>query len=321
MEKSQTVNQEKLASSAFSSDADRTERKLHFVWDECQPSEMDKGHVWAKTAEKIREYEAQVTVRRTRLRRRWLTRVLCGAAALWVLWWGGRAFYRWQQESLPFLSEPFEADDVVCLDKDDAVRLVLLPDSTRMWVNEDSRVVYPRAFAQGRREIFVEGEVYLEVTRDEARPFVVRTDDFVVEVLGTSFDVKAYHGSPDAVTLLEGSVRVEDAHRQTVVMQPNERLEVTGSGLGKKEQVDAQAYVRWAHKVWVLEGEPLREVLHDVGEFYGVEITCDSLVGAEPFYGKLYVGSDVSQVLDAIRLTLPDDLRADEAVFRIKPRN
>lgn len=321
MEKNKTTCQGKNASSVCASDTERTERKLHFLWDECQPEEMDTGHVWTKTAGKIREYEAQAVVRRTRLRRRWVVRVLCGAAALWALWWGADAFLRWRQEASSFLSEPLGSGDAVCLDKDDAVRLVLLPDSTRMWVNEGSRVVYPRVFAQERREIFVEGEVYLEVTRDEARPFVVRTDDFTVEVLGTSFDVKAYQGSPDAVTLLEGSVRVEDAHRQTVVMQPNERLEVTGSGLGKKEQVDAQAYVRWAHKVWVLEGEPLREVLHDVGEFYGVEITCDSLVGAEPFYGKLYVGSDVSQVLDAIRLTLPDDLRADEAVFRIKPRN
>ena len=181
MEKNKTTCQGKNASSVCASDTERTERKLHFLWDECQPEEMDTGHVWTKTAGKIREYEAQAAVRRTRLRRRWVVRVLCGAAALWALWWGADAFLRWRQEASSFLSEPLGSGDAVCLDKDDAVRLVLLPDSTRMWVNEGSRVVYPRVFAQERREIFVEGEVYLEVTRDEARPFVVRTDDFTVD--------------------------------------------------------------------------------------------------------------------------------------------
>ena len=209
-------------------------------------------------------------------------------------------------------------ENSVCLEGVGGVRLVMLADSSRMWVNEGSRVVYPRVFAQERREIFVEGEVYLEVTRDEARPFVVHTDAFAVEVLGTSFDVKAYEDAPGAVVLVEGSVRVEDAQRQSVIMQPDECLEVDEAGIGTKEKVDAQAYIRWVHKVWVLEGKPLREVLQDLGAYYGVEIGCDAAVAGEPFYGKLYLDGDVRQVLEAIRLTLPGEVGKDDGAIYIK---
>ena len=69
-----------------------------------------------------------------------------------------------------------------------------LSDGTRMHVNSGTRVVYPRVFADNRREIYVEGEIYLDVTPDKSRPFVVKTHQFNVEVLGTSFNVNAYKG-------------------------------------------------------------------------------------------------------------------------------
>ncbi len=318
MEKEKTTNQGKSGSSVFSPGADKVESKLHFVWDECQPPRMDAGQVWAKTAEKIREHEEQEAARRSRNRRRLFLRGLWGAAAMVALLLGGYVFRQWQPgEALPSSIGPC-MENSVCLEGGDGVRLVMLADSSRMWVNEGSRVVYPRAFAQERREIFVEGEVYLEVTRDEARPFVVHTDAFAVEVLGTSFDVKAYEDAPGAVVLVEGSVRVEDAQRQSVIMQPDERLEVDEAGIGTKEKVDAQAYIRWVHKVWVLEGKPLREVLQDLGAYYGVEIGCDAAVAGEPFYGKLFLDGDVRQVLEAIRLTLPGEAGKDDGAIYIK---
>jgi hypothetical protein len=52
-------------------------------------------------------------------------------------------------------------------------------------------VIYPTHFERDQREIYVEGEVFLDVRRNEKAPFIVRTKDFQVQVLGTSFNISS----------------------------------------------------------------------------------------------------------------------------------
>ena len=109
--------------------------------------------------------------------------------------------------------------------------MIVLADNSKMWINSGSKVIYPRAFKGDRREIFVEGEVYLKVSRDESKPFIVNTSAFDVEVLGTSFNVSAYKGDAHAsVVLVEGAVDVKDAADKHVLMQPNERVQLDEAG-------------------------------------------------------------------------------------------
>ena len=69
---------------------------------------------------------------------------------------------------------------------------ITFADGTRLWVNSGSKVVYPVKFAKEKREIFVEGEIYLHVSRDEQKPFIVKTHQMDIKVLGTQFNVTAY---------------------------------------------------------------------------------------------------------------------------------
>lgn len=115
--------------------------------------------------------------------------------------------------------------------------MIVLADNSKMWINSGSKVIYPRAFKGDRREIFVEGEVYLKVSRDESKPFIVNTSAFDVEVLGTSFNVSAYKGDAHAsVVLVEGAVDVKDAADKHVLMQPNERVQLDEAGELKRKQ-------------------------------------------------------------------------------------
>ena len=82
-----------------------------------------------------------------------------------------------------------------------------LADGTRVWVNSASEVRFPNCFSGERREIYVKGEVYLEVVRDEEHPFVVHAGENEVRVLGTRFNLTAYPDEQKVVTtLVEGSV-------------------------------------------------------------------------------------------------------------------
>ncbi|MCD8184465.1 MAG: FecR family protein [Bacteroides sp.] len=163
--------------------------------------------------------------------------------------------------------------------------MIVLADNSKIWINSGSKVIYPRAFSKGKREIFVEGEVYLKVAHNENKPFVVNTSSFEVEVLGTSFNVAAYKDNAEAsVVLVEGAVNIKDCLERQVAMKPNERVELNKeNGIAKKEEVNALEYIHWVDGVWVLNGKPLKEVILYLSEYYGQPIHCDTAIENEPF--------------------------------------
>lgn len=87
---------------------------------------------------------------------------------------------------------------------------VILPDGSKVWLNSDSRMVYPDRFETDIREIEFSGEAYFDVVRDSLRPLVINTNkDFKVEVLGTKFNLKSYDNDSEArTTLYSGSVKI-----------------------------------------------------------------------------------------------------------------
>lgn len=196
--------------------------------------------------------------------------------------------------------------------------MIVLADNSKLWINSGSKVIYPRTFGEGKRHIFVEGEVYLKVARNEQKPFVVSTSDFEVEVLGTSFNIAAYKNDAKAsVVLVEGAVNVKDRLERHIKMQPNERVELNATGIAKKETVNALDYIHWVDGVWVLNGKPLKEVLQYLTEYYGQPVLCDPSIENEPFYGKLFLNDDLDKVLESIRETLPATLAIKkDAIYR-----
>ena len=88
---------------------------------------------------------------------------------------------------------------------------VILPDGTSLVMSAGSRVTYPSSFEGEERQIFVDGEIFANVTHDkDDRPFVVRSGEVSVTVLGTTFNLQAYRGTKEVcLHLLEGSVRMD----------------------------------------------------------------------------------------------------------------
>lgn len=197
--------------------------------------------------------------------------------------------------------------------------MIVLADNSKMWINSGSKVIYPRAFGEGKRQIFVEGEVFLKVARDETKPFVVKTSAFEVEVLGTSFNVAAYGKSAESsVVLVEGAVDVKDHQERHVKMQPNERVALNDAGISKKETVNALDYIHWVDGVWVLEGKPLKEVLQYLTKYYGQTVCCDPAIENEPFFGKLFLNEELDKVLESIRQTLPEALSTQAGIVYVE---
>ncbi|MBO9728734.1 MAG: FecR family protein [Chitinophaga sp.] len=103
----------------------------------------------------------------------------------------------------------------------------LLPDGTIVWLNAGSNISYDAGFNHNNRNITVTGEIFLDVTKNEALPFIVHTSNMDVHVLGTCFNIKAYEDDTRSeVTVIGGKVQVimRNSPEKKVILLPHEKL-------------------------------------------------------------------------------------------------
>ena len=181
------------------------------------------------------------------------------------------------------------------------IRLAL-SDGSVLDVNSGSEVVYPTVFSEDKREIFVNGEIFIDVKKTEkATPFIVRTSRCDVRVLGTAFNVRAYESDARAeVVLQRGVVEVEDQHKHVVRMKPDERTILVQGQYKMKDVVDVDRYILWREGMLVFDGETVDQAVRKLNRFYGIPFSCDSRVRGIRLYGKLDINEPIESVLSAI---------------------
>ena len=139
---------------------------------------------------------------------------------------------------------------------------IVLADGTKLWLNSGSRAIYPVAFNGKKREIYIEGEGYLEVAHDATRPFYVVTDHVKVKVLGTKFDISAYKDdSRVSVVLVEGSVQATSP-TENLVMKPNQILNYEKmTHTSTLERTNVLEYISWKDGWLLCNKEPIESII------------------------------------------------------------
>ena len=195
-------------------------------------------------------------------------------------------------------------------EKKDEVNQIIVPkgrranvtfsDGTRMHVNAGTRVIYPAVFKKDKREILVEGEVYLEVEKDPSRPFIVKTNGFDVKVLGTEFNVCAYKEDTSAsVVLVNGSVEVRMGRNKKSQLSPSQRIEIDEKGSNISE-VDVFEYICWKDNMMLLNGRKAGETLDRLSRYYGRGIWYNEEIGNSPLSGKLDLRENIEDVINIL---------------------
>lgn len=180
-----------------------------------------------------------------------------------------------------------------------------LSDGTRLVVNSQSKVVYPRRFKGDIRKIYAQGEVFLEVAHDKKHPFIVESEGFNLRVLGTKFNISNYKGSATNIVLVEGSVEVTDRNEKKAQLVPCDLLNISDGAITSQKQVDVAEYISWVDGIMLLNGNDLSQIIQKLSIYYGISIQCDPLVGNEKVYGKLDLKDDIDEVIECIQQTLP----------------
>lgn len=119
-----------------------------------------------------------------------------------------------------------KVDFITAYTKVKQLKRIELPDGSIAWLNAASRLRIPTRFTNKNREVYLEeGEAFFEVKKNPNKPFIVHTSDLDIQVLGTSFNVKAYKEAKNIkVAVTTGKVKVTDKNKTLSILTPNEEL-------------------------------------------------------------------------------------------------
>lgn len=186
---------------------------------------------------------------------------------------------------------------------------MFLPDGTAVWLNAGSRMVYSQDFGVDDRNVLLEGEGYFEVMKNKTLPFVVRSKDLQVRVVGTKFNFRDYPSDKEVVvTLEEGKICLNNLLRKgkETSLSPNERVCLDKkSGRMMVENVTAANALQWTRGYLFFDEELLPDIVKQLERSYNVQITiADKSLEKFRFYGNFVrQEQSIKDVLDVLSST------------------
>lgn len=175
--------------------------------------------------------------------------------------------------------------------------MVMLDDSTKVWLNSESTLTYPETFTPDSRRVKITGEAYFAVTKDLAsHPFYVECDGQTVKVYGTEFNVRSYPEEGSVYTsLAKGSVSVTpngSSSGELILTPGTQAVFNKETGTAATRHVDIEKVTGWRHGRFVFEEQTLDQIMNDLGRWYDFEFEFDDpelkeivFMGSIPRYG------------------------------------
>ncbi|MBW8334670.1 MAG: DUF4974 domain-containing protein [Prolixibacteraceae bacterium] len=202
---------------------------------------------------------------------------------------------------------------------------ITLSEGTMVWLNSGSKMVYPAVFAANMREVYIDGEAIFNVSKDTEKPFVVKSHQFDIEVIGTVFNINAYSNDKISSAVLEqGVIKLI---RQTKVYLPAENMimspgeMVTYNPKDEKfqiQKVDPSDYLSWHYGYYVFRSETLGNILKRLSRYYNVEIDLKNKeLALVTFSGSLDLKNSPEEVLNTIKKTVSLNFNKEGQIINI----
>lgn len=184
-------------------------------------------------------------------------------------------------------------------------KVVLLDDGTRVTLNANSKLRYPKSFNGDKREVYLTGEAYFEVFHDEDKPFVIHSGKMLTHVLGTTFTVSAYPhaASPLNVTVLTGKVAVKHQQANALAVLTRGQSATMASGKSKftlTKLSNPEDAIAWIDDKLIFENTDLKQVAAVLSNKYGVSVNIKDDKLAAQRITAIFQGQTLQGILKAV---------------------
>ena len=201
---------------------------------------------------------------------------------------------------------------------------VVLPDSSKVWLNSGSELWYPSDYSASNREVWFKGECYFQVEKDPNHPLIVHGSKLQVKVYGTSFNMRE-DGTSDLtdVTLVTGKIEVLNKQNENITdLLPGQELVYT-NGIGKVRVAEnMEALTSWIHNVLIFKNQPFEDVIYYLNSWYGVNIQLDRSVYYHHNYTFKVKTESLREVIELISIITPIDytIEGEQVKIKYKPQ-
>ncbi len=180
---------------------------------------------------------------------------------------------------------------------------VILPDGSKVWLNAASTLHFPAAFNGSERSVELIGEAYFEIAKDTKRPFIVKSRQLKVEVLGTHFNVMSYKDEEVIkTTLLEGAVQVSLSNNYRV-LKPGQQAIVSTTNQIAVRETDTEAAVAWKNGYFKFDKQDIRFIMRQLARWYDIDVVYEGVIPSDLFVGKIRRRENIKEVLKIFELS------------------
>jgi transmembrane sensor len=180
---------------------------------------------------------------------------------------------------------------------------ITLADGTQVWLNAESSLKYPVAFAGKERKVEITGEAYFEVAHDQSKPFTVSKGNTSVQVLGTHFNINAYEDENDIkVTLLEGSVKILTKSGPEQILKPNEQAIITNQ-VDILARPNLEEVMAWKNGLFDFHNADIKAIMQQLSRWYDVQVSYEGKTTDETYNGEIGRTLSLKDVLEGLAFT------------------
>ncbi|MFZ0473314.1 MAG: FecR domain-containing protein [Bacteroidales bacterium] len=150
---------------------------------------------------------------------------------------------------------------------------VLLADGSKVYLNRDSRLIYPETFGRNNRKVTLKGEAYFDIAPDASHPFIIDAGNARVKVLGTSFNVITDNKDNEVeVFVTTGTVMLtSNDGSESLMIEPGYVGRVSGTSSSREVNTDAN-YLAWNTDILTYDGERLGVIFADLKRTFNIDI-------------------------------------------------
>lgn len=221
---------------------------------------------------------------------------LAKIAAILIIFWGGTKLFETNTTE-----ESIVTYQTLYVPAGQRAELIL-PDSTRVWLNAHSKLIYPVSFGKGNRQVELNGEAYFDVVHNEKQPFIVKTRQMDIQVLGTEFNVTSY-SSDFEVSLLRGCIELSSPSlSSTYKVKEKEHVKLKDNKLIVNNITDYD-YFRWKEGLICFNNESVATIIEKLKLFYDIDIETHNKKFLNSRYsGKFRTKDGIEQVLKVLQI-------------------
>ncbi|APZ44829.1 hypothetical protein BW723_00340 [Polaribacter reichenbachii] len=183
---------------------------------------------------------------------------------------------------------------------------VSMIDGTEVELNSDSEFTFNNSTLSKERKVNLNGEAFFSVAHNKERPFLVKSSDLEIKVLGTEFNVSNYkENNFTSTTLVEGSIQVSNPQGESRIIEPGNQAKLYHNQNNIiVENIDVQNVVAWTSGVFIFRNEKLEKLIPRLNRWFNIEFEFE---GEElldfKFTGTLKKENDLNHFLQMLKYT------------------